>query len=328
MIKNTKNKLKDFFFSAVKLPIFSFIYRKIYSIAIRNKLNDFKLSDMIVTIEPSNVCNSRCVMCPYPNMTRPKIVMTMELFKKIVNDCVQNGIGKFNLNFYNEPFLDPMIFERIKYLKSKNVRTQLFSNGSVLDDEKIDKIIESGLNDIRFSVDGAKKETYEKIRKGLSFEQTTANILKLIERKKELKSQSPCVAVVFVRSMDNEKEQEEFKKFWHGKADKVIISFDDNRNNTSNFFTKNRFGATYPCLRLWTEVVVMSDGKVALCCIDFDGSVVVGDFKNQNLQEIWNEERYNKIRNKHLKYKADEIPLCKKCTHPYRMNILSWWRRN
>ena len=69
-----------------------------------------------------------------------------------------------------------MIFERIEYLKSKNVRIQLFSNGSVLDDNKIDRIIESGLNDIRFSIDGVKKETYEKIRKGLNFEKTISNI--------------------------------------------------------------------------------------------------------------------------------------------------------
>ena len=190
-----------------------FFYRKIYDIAINKKLKKFKLSDMIVTIEPSNVCNSACLMCPYPKMTRPKEVMSMELFKRIVDDCVQNGISKFNLNFYNEPFLDPMIFERIEYLKSKNVRIQLFSNGSVLDDNKIDRIIESGLNDIRFSIDGVKKETYEKIRKGLNFEKNYLKYFKTYRKKKELKSSSPCVAVVFVRSADNEGEQGEFKSF-------------------------------------------------------------------------------------------------------------------
>ena len=327
MIKNIRNKIKDSFFGAINLPIMGFFYRKIYDIAINKKLKKFKLSDMIVTIEPSNVCNSACLMCPYPKMTRPKEVMSMELFKRIVDDCVQNGISKFNLNFYNEPFLDPMIFERIEYLKSKNVRIQLFSNGSVLDDNKIDRIIESGLNDIRFSIDGVKKETYEKIRKGLNFEKTISNILKLIERKKELKSSSPCVAVVFVRSAGNEGEQGEFKKFWADKADKIIVSFDDNRNDTSNFFAGRNFKKAYPCLRLWTEMVVMSDGKVALCCIDYDGSIVVGDFNNQSLQEIWHNDRFIKIREKHLSYVADEIPLCKKCAHPYRMNITSWWRK-
>ena len=328
MKKNIEDKIKNIFFKIIKLPVLGFFYIKIYSIAVNKKLKNFKLSGMIVTIEPSNICNSACLMCPYPKMTRPKEVMPMELFKKIVDDCAKNGIRKFNLNFYNEPFLDPIIFERIEYLKSKNVRIQLFSNGSVLDDDKINKIITSGLNDIRFSVDGARKETYEKIRRGLSVEKTVSNILRLVERKKQMNSSSPRVAVVFVRSENNEGEQEDFKKFWTGKADKIIISFDDNRNDTSKFSFADRSVKPYPCLRLWTEIVVMSDGRAVLCCIDYDGSVVVGDFNNQSLKEIWNSDKISKIRKKHLTYAADEIPICKKCAHPFRMNITSWWRKN
>lgn len=326
MIKSAESKLKDYFFTLARLSVLSFLYRKIYSVSIKNKIKNFKLSDIIVTIEPSNVCNSKCVMCPYPKMTRPKKAMPMDLFKKIVDDCVQNGIINFNLNFYNEPFLDPMIFERIRYLKTKNVRVQLFSNGSILNDEKINEIIKSGLNDIRFSVDGAKKETYEKIRKGLDFEQTTANILRLIETKKKLKSSSPRVAVVFVRSSDNKGEQEIFKKFWKGKADKVIVSFDDNRNDTSDGFLKNGRMTAYPCRKLWGEMVAISDGKAVLCCVDFNGSVVLGDFNKQSISEIWSSPKFKQIREKHLAFKADEMPLCKKCAHPYRMNVSSWWR--
>lgn len=329
MIKKARNQIKNGFLKAISLPVFGVLYRKIYSFPIKKKLKNFRLSDLIVTIEPSNICNSACVMCPYPKMTRPKKAMPMELFKKIVDDCVSQGVNKFNLNFYNEPFLDPMIFDRIKYLESKGVRTQLFSNGSVLDGDKIDKIIESGLNDVKFSVDGVKKETYEKIRKGLNFEKTVSNILALINRKKELKSLSPCVSVVFVRSAGNMEEEEEFKKFWNGRADKIVVSFDDNRNDTADISSVKKSSAkAYPCLRLWRELVVTSDAKVALCCVDFDGSAVVGDFSKQTLEEIWNSEKFVKIRKKHLLYKTDEIPLCRKCFHPYRMNVTSWWRKN
>jgi len=131
MIRNAKYKMKDIFLKTVNMPLSGFLYRKIYSKAVKRGVNNFKISDLIVTIEPSNTCNSSCVMCPYPKMTRPKTVMPMDLFKKVVDECVSNGINKFNLNFYNEPFLDPMIFERIEYLKLKGVRIQLFSNGSV-----------------------------------------------------------------------------------------------------------------------------------------------------------------------------------------------------
>ncbi len=321
------NLAKEIFYKTVSFPLFGPLYRKIYSANIRKKLDGFRISDLIVTIEPSNFCNSRCFMCPYPAMTRKKETMPMELFKKIVDDCRSCGITKFNLNFYNEPFLDNLIFDRIKYIKSKEGKVQFFSNASVMTEEKIDRILNSGLNNIKFSVDGAKKETYEKIRKGLDFDRTVGNILRLVERKKELGA-GPVISVVFTRSKLNEGELEEFKNFWSDRVDKVIISYDDNRNKTSDFFESHSGGPTaYPCRRLWTELVVISSGKVVLCCVDADGSVIFGDFNKQGLMEIWNEKRYEEARNLHLGFMADKIPLCKTCVHPYRLNLRSWWRR-
>ena len=55
-----------------------------------------------------------------------KKVMGIELFKKIVDDCFSEGIRNFNLNFYNEPFLDPLLFERVKYMKSKGLKVSFF----------------------------------------------------------------------------------------------------------------------------------------------------------------------------------------------------------
>lgn len=325
LVKNS-NLLKNASFASVSLPIFGSFYRKIYKKQIDKKLAGFKLSDMLVSIEPTNVCNSKCVMCPYQKMTRPKEVMPMYLFKKIVDDCRDGGIRKFNLNFYNEPFLDPLIFERIKYLKSKGVHVKLFSNGSVLKEEMFDKIFESGIDEIDFSVDGSRKETYEKIRYGLNFENTVNNILGLISAKKERGFGAPKINVAFVKQKENKGEVEEFKKFWSGKADKIITAFDDNRNETSEFFDKkSKSAVSYPCRKLWTEIVVMSNGKVALCCVDYDGSVVMGDFNKQTLKEIWNGEKFKKARRLHLDFKSKEIPVCKNCVHSYRMNARSWW---
>lgn len=67
----------------------------------------------------------------------------------------------------------------------------------------------------------------------------------------------------------------------------VVISSDDNRNETSPFFAAaGNKRAPFPCGRLWGEITVMSDGKAPLCCIDSDGKTVVGDFNSQTLKEI------------------------------------------
>lgn len=320
------NLLKNLSFSAVYLPGINHIYRKIYKKQIVKKLREFKLSDLIISIEPSNVCNSKCAMCPYQKMTRQKETMAMDLFRKIVDDCVKNGIEKFNLNFYNEPFLDPLIFERIAYLKSNGLKVKLYSNGSVVDAEKTEKIIKSGLDEIIFSVDGAKKETYEKIRIGLDFDATVSNILCLIKRRNESGLKIPRILVAFVRQDINKNEIKDFQEFWKDKADKIIIAFDDNRNETSPFFKNGEINLmAFPCRKLWTELVVMSNGKVPLCCIDCDGKVALGDFKTQTLAEIWNSAGFQKVRDWHLNFESSRIALCRNCVHSYRMNLRSWW---
>ena len=318
--------LKNLAFSLVNLPIIGSFYKKIYKTNINRKLKNFDVSNLIVSIEAMNVCNSSCIMCPYQKMTRKKEIMPMSLFFKIVDDCLIAGIRNFNLNFYNEPFLDPLIFERIKYLKSKEVNVDLFSNGSVIDENKINDIFDSGIDRIRFSVDAVKKGTYESIRRGLSFEITINNILNLIKKRNQAGLKKPRVNVVFVRQELNEGELEDFLSFWKNRADKVIISFDDNRNETSAFFKKpGRNLVAFPCRKLWTEIVVMSNGKVSLCCVDYDGQVVLGDFNKQNLKEIWENSKFTEIRDMHLNFQSGQISICKNCVHSYRMNLKSWW---
>lgn len=323
MSKN--NLIKNAIFKVLYLPGVNSVYRKIYRRNIIKKLDNFKLANLTVSIEPSNLCNSRCAMCPYPKMVRPKEVMRMELFKKIVDDCFNEGIRNFNLNFYNEPFLDPLLFERVKYMKSKGLKVSFFSNASVLNESMHEKIFESGIDTISFSVDGAKKETYEKIRIGLDFDKTVRNILSLLAAKNERGLKKPKIRVVFVKQKLNENELEEYKKFWNSKVGSIIISTDDNRNENSKYFKSVVGKKPFPCKQIWTEITAMSNGEVALCCIDADGSVILGDFNKQTLKEIWESDKFRKIRELHLNYKADKIPLCKNCLHSYRMNLKSWW---
>ena len=276
----------------------------------------------MISIEPSNICNAKCNMCPYQKMTRKKEIMSMGFFKKIVNNCLIYGVKDFNLNFFNEPFLDPFIFERIKYLKSKGARVQLSSNGSILDSKKIERILGSGLDVIIFSVDGVKKETYESIRKGLIFEKTINNILNLIKQKKDLGLEKPKINLNFVKQKLNEIELEKLRSFWINKADKIYISEDDGRNKISEPLEDDKKSlASFPCVRFWHELVVMSNGRVPLCCADYDGKIILGDFNTQSLGEIWDSDNFKRIRQLHLDSKADKIFFCKKCTSSYRRNI-------
>jgi radical SAM protein with 4Fe4S-binding SPASM domain len=169
------------------------------------------------------------------------------------------------------------------------------------------------------SIDSTTKKNYESIRKKLNFEVTTNNILHLIEKRKSLKLKYPKIKLNFVEQKINRAELIEFQSFWSDKVDKIYISCDDQRNDVSESLTKNN--SAFPCLRIWSELIIMSNGQVPLCCVDYDGKIILGDFNKQSLKEIWDNDNFKRIRKLHLDFKADLIPLCKKCLNLFRTNV-------
>ena len=69
----------------------------------------------------------------------------------------------------------------------------------ILTDEIAKELIELGIERIYFSIEGATKETYEKIRVGANYDKVIDNIKRFIQLKKEMKSPIPeiCFRMTF-----------------------------------------------------------------------------------------------------------------------------------
>ena len=306
-----RQSIKRVFVSLIEFPVIGKIYHYLYYAIIKRKAYPHLTS---LDIETYNVCNFRCTMCPYPDMTREKMLMSMDLFKKIIDDAVKNNIGEVCLNFYNEPFLDPLLFERIEYVKSKGLKVMFNSNGSLLTGEKINALLDTSLDSISFSFDAATKEAYEKTRVGGDFNRTKNNILELIRERNRRGLKKPFVIIYFVAQNDNFQEISKFKSFWKEYCDRVNIGWVDARRTEGLLpedlkIRKSR--DIYPCRSIFQHMLVMSSGKVALCCFDYDGSIVLGDLNEQSINEVWNSDKIKGIRELHLSGQGNKIKLCK-----------------
>lgn len=321
--KNTFLKSIPYFL--IDLPLISSVYKQIYKKRIISYLQ--KKRQESITIEPFNVCNLNCVMCPYQKMTRPKVKMPMNIFKKIVDEAKDANIKNINMTSYNEAFLDDLLFERIKYIKQNKLTVSFFSNGTTLTKEKIEKLLSCPPDLLIFSFDSNNKKTYEYIRKGANFDKTRQNIINLINQKKKKKMLLPIIQINMVIMNKNKKEIDSFKKFWNKKADRIDFGTVDNRTDNSvlKIIGKSQTKTPYPCKRAFYDLGVLSDGRVTFCeCQDFDGKFIVGDIKKQSLKEILNSEKYNAYKKAHLDFKGDKIPLCKNCTYLYK-SCFDWW---
>ncbi len=270
----------------------------------------------VFAIETTNRCNLKCIMCPRTYMMKRKLgEMNMDLFKKIIDEA--SKYTKFMwLHDFGDPILDSKIIERIKYVKSKGVKTGISINGFYLPEKISKQLIEAKLDRIIFSFDGFSKKTYEKYRAGSNFEKVKKNILTFLELKKKMKSKFPYVQMKMINMKDTKNEISDFKKEWKSKVDEVIITdFVDWAGQISN--EENLEGVEikkqkYPCKWFWTSIVVLWDGRVVPCCKDCDARLVLGDLKKNTIKEIWNSKRFKEIRKQQIKHKFKN-PLCYNC---------------
>lgn len=295
-----------------------------------------------VQFEVTNHCNAKCVMCPVNNGSkRKKEHLDIELFKKGVNECVpyRHRLTQLLLHQNGEPMMigaDRLAW-MVKYVKDRmpNVPVGIFTNGSLMGRVATEKILDSGIDTIVFSFDGGDKETYEKVRKGLNFEEVYLNIVYFAQRKREKKLEKPHISVLLLPQIDNWRSHNNYQKLF---ANKGIDSVGGGGiNNYAGYIDTDKIkiagqydnGNRYsPCWRLWTFLIIGSNGTPLLCCNDVDIPIDLGSLKTMTMKEIWDGTGFRKAREYHLNHWQDKMPLCKDCDWMKTFLEPEWWYKD
>ena len=136
-----------------------------------------------------------------------------------------------------------------------------------------------------------------------------AILIAIISLRKESGRTHPKLILSFVRQ-NNSADELAFIREWSQVADKIHITDLHNWAGTLNA----KSDVNYPCYRLWLTFTVLWDGRVSLCCADFDGRHILGDLRTSTISEIWNSPAYRAVRRQHLESGGPEI--CRSCDLP------------
>lgn len=290
-------------------------------------------------IEITNKCNLDCNMCPRHDMGVEFKHMDFDLFKKIIERL--QGVRLITLTGWGEPFIHPHIFDMIKLCKEKSFQVQLTSNG-VFPFERIpEKIVDSKLDSISFSIDRLNGNS----EFGHESNVTTKNIIKL------LKVRNGCVPKVTVQttmqkngkneicdiirwaasagvdranlgrldqrfnndlprpSREEEEEimceAEQVGKKCGIKVDCIQHSVGDGIQAKVYRVLKHalhRFGKY--CLKTYTYVYINVDGDVTPCCSL--PKYKIDNILQKELKNIW-------LDNKFLEFREQQSEICGKC---------------
>ena len=250
--------------------------------------------------------------------------MDWNVYQKIILEGDKYGCPSLEPQGTNEPFLDNNLENYIKFASEHGfIDIMLNTNGTLLSEERSKKFLKSGITRIRFSLDAATKETYEKVRAGGKFDVTMKNIERFLEIKKQGNYELPVVGVNFCKTSYNEHEEEAFIEQWMDKVDFVVIQEfqpPDTDHDYGHFLSttseyRDNVMKEFKCQQPWQRVQVRSNGEICPCCAFFSTELSLGNIKEKSIYEVWNGEKMNDLRELHKDGRYAENPWCKKCVN-------------
>jgi len=288
-------------------------------------------------IEPTSLCNLRCVMCPQSldAIGDDFGYMELSLFEKIIEQA-RGHVREVNLFFRGESLLHKRIFDMIRICTDAGIVSNISTNATMLTEDYSEQLIKAGLGKMTISFDAGQPEMYEKMRQGARFKRTLRNVLQFLHEKRRSGLSNPYVVMQviqlwekgstglipeippdFIRRFDG-LPIDEWDSLWaHGWAGTMGNDGDD--------YSARPIGPHYfPCNWLWKSMAVYWDGTVPACCADFSNEQIVGNLNDNTLMEVWNGKGMQDIRQAQLSGDLSGYKLCSNCDAIWQDPGSSW----
>ena len=266
-------------------------------------------------IEPTSICNYRCVFCYQTDNKFNKRSdgymghMKLETFKLMI-DQAEGNIEFISLASRGEPLLCPDFKEMLSYTRDKFYNLKINTNASLLDEKMSHAILESGVKTLVFSADAADNALYSKLRVNGKLENILKNIKKFQEIRTKKYSKSKIITRVSGVKVNNQQNLNAMEKYWGDLVDQVAFV---DYMPWENVYESKYSGVQTPCSDLWRRMFVWWDGKVNPCDVDYKSKLSVGNIKNSSIPELWKSDNYKKLRQRHESKLRKNTSPCNRC---------------
>jgi len=145
-------------------------------------------------LETTNRCNLPCTTCPRTfEELEPPANMSFDLFREVVDQYPK--IARVVLHGIGEPLMVPNLPRMIRYLKDRGTYVLFNTNGTLLNERRGRDLIDSGLDELRVSLDAAEPEAFLKIRGKDSFARIVDNVRRFRALQRSLAADQPRVSL-------------------------------------------------------------------------------------------------------------------------------------
>ena len=166
-----------------------------------------------VYVEPTTACNLNCRTCMRNSWEEPLGTMEMATYKRLLNGL--RGVPSLDTVAFwgfGEPLLHPGIVEMITLAGQTGAKTELITNGLLLNREMAGGLVGAGLDTLVVSVDGTSPESHADIRSGVDLRAVRENVKTLLSVARSRSRQSPEIGLEFVVTRRNISELPELRR--------------------------------------------------------------------------------------------------------------------
>ena len=330
-------------------------YRKQYFKILDNPKHEYDTVaeyPLNVLVEVLNKCNLECIMCLSSHRKGPTKVIDDEMIDKLFKEFKENNLPALMFGAGEEPLMYKDIDKMWEKANSIGIMDNfLFTNGTFLNEDMRQKIIENKVSRVFISIDAATEQTYRKIRqtnRGIDediqgnkklqiinedenrLEKIEDNIKKLVELRDSKKLSLPLIRVSFAVQHANKHEIELFKTKWENVVD--FIEFQETQNigydKLAKLSEEERWRRRDPlykkdykkdCNAPFHSATVWADGSVIPCCTFQGKNLTLGNINGipelgipaSSLKELWNGEKINELREQFRTGKLNIV--CQSC---------------
>jgi len=270
-----------------------------------------------VSYDVCTFCNHQCNFCSNADTRTLKAKTSKEEFEQVMDNlCKSIDIHSLSLSAKGEVLLNRDLEAIIILAKQKYAIEYVYcsTNGSLLDTKRIETLVKSGIDSIKFSINALDRESYAKIHLKDDFDKVIENLRMLLEMKRAL--QLPLkVFISVVSDMPKSFFEEGFLELLGDLFAEVNTIF----TYALQYTPKSEVSATAVvdaknCLiNPFGEIYINSDGSLGFCCKDYFDTINFGSLLENDFLTLYEAKEYRQMRERFIENRFEEDSLCYNC---------------
>lgn len=272
-----------------------------------------------IHLELTNICGYKCIFCPRDEFTRPFGIMSMDDLG-LAMDRIGDFDGIVRLHGYGDPLVLSDLPEKIAFIRKSWIDcgiTFITTLGYEVSEEFLESIISRGLNKLIVSFYGSNPQRYQEIHGSDKFKVARKNLLFVADLARKYQQSFSVLVLTENFDMDCEsaQEKEEFIAFLNSHNIPHVPQQLTNRGDSSLVYYK--VNTLLPCSVAWgsyaSRLEVTWNLNVVPCCSIWNDNIVLGNLREQTIEEIFIGKKYTDFIEAILSNNLDAYPVCRDC---------------